>query len=928
MAQDYNKTLNLPQTEFPMRASLPQREPAMVQSWQEQRRYYKMLEKNAGKPKYVLHDGPPYANGDIHLGTALNKVLKDIIVRYKNMSGFQAPYVPGWDTHGLPIELKALQKIGVESGRIEPLELRRHCKEFALSYVDKQREEFKRLGVLGDFDDPYLTLKPEFEARQIQVFGEMAKRGYIYKGLRPVYWCPTCVTALAEAEIEYADDPCNSIYVKFHLVDDQGKLAALGVDPARTFVLIWTTTTWTLPANMATCLGPDFLYDLVKVGEEYLIIAQELVESVMGAGKVEQYERIATLPGREFEHMQYEHPFLERRCPIIVGDHVTLESGTGCVHTAPGHGVEDFEVCKNYPEIEVVMPVDDHGRLTEQAGPFAGLSTDEANPAIAKLLEERGNLFALEKIVHQYPHCWRCKEPILFRTTEQWFCSVEGFKPETIRAIEQVEWIPAWGEERIKNMVVDRKDWCISRQRSWGVPIPIFYCTNCGHYHVDEASIAAVSELFRREGSDAWYRYDAAEILPKGARCAHCGGETFTKETDIMDVWFDSGSSNIAVLEERPELACPADLYLEGADQYRGWFQSSLLTSVVWRGAAPYKAVCTHGWVVDGEGRKMSKSLGNGIDPDDIVKQYGADILRLWVASSDYHADIRISPDILKQLSESYRKIRNTARYILGNLYDFDPNADQVADSSLPEIDRWALAQLHRLLKTCHEAYNRFDYHVVYHEIHNFCTVDMSNFYLDILKDRLYTERADSVNRRAAQTVIYRILRAVTLLISPILAFTGEEIWSYLPADSRYDSGSVTFNEIPRDEGIEADDAFMEKWARIHAMRDDVNKSLEEARAAKLIGKSLEAKVLLYCDDQLLPFVQSIQEMLPTLFIVSAVQVLGEGTGARAADLAGLSITVQRADGEKCERCWAYSETVGSHPEHPTLCSRCASVLG
>ena len=928
MSQDYNSTLNLPQTSFDMRAALPKREPEMLKTWEEKKLYKSMIARNEGKPLYVLHDGPPYANGDIHLGTAMNKVLKDMIVRSKNMMGFQAPYVPGWDTHGLPIELKALKKLGVESIPSK-IELRKHCREFAMHYVDTQRQQFLRLGVLGDFDDPYLTLKPEFEARQIEVFGAMAKKGYMYKGLKPVYWCPDCVTALAEAEIEYNEDPCTSIYVKFKVIDDKGKLTALGADLAKTYVVIWTTTTWTLPGNTAICLGPNYEYSLVKANGEFYVMATELTAPTMKAAGIQNWEVLGTMPGTDLEFITYQHPFLDRQGFLILGDHVTLESGTGCVHTAPGHGLEDYEVCvQHYPQVPIVVPVDDKGKLTAEAGPFANLTTDEANVKILAHLKETGYLFASEKIIHQYPHCWRCKKPVIYRATEQWFCSVEDFKKETVKAIHDVKWIPEWGEDRITGMVRDRSDWCISRQRTWGVPIPIFFCEDCGEPLITDESIKAVSDLFRREGSDAWFTHEAAEILPAGTKCAKCGGTKFRKEKDIMDVWFDSGCSHAAVLLERPELRWPADLYLEGADQYRGWFQSSLLTSVAWRGTAPYKAVCTHGWVVDGEGRKMSKSLGNGILAEEIIQQYGADILRLWVCSSDYHADVRISPDILKQLSETYRKIRNTARYILGNLNGFDPNKDMVADKDLLDLDKWALAKCNDLVAEVRQGYETFDFHVVYHAVSNFCTVDLSNFYLDVIKDRLYAEATESVSRRAAQTTIYRILRDMTLLLAPVLAFTAEEIWQNLPRENGYDGGAVVYNDMPQVQSGLVDDAFIARWDRIHAVRDMVNKALENARAEKFIGKPLEAKVELYAQGELHDFLTAVLPQLPDIFIVSQVELKTEGEGAFTDNsVEGLSVTVKRADGEKCVRCWKYSTSVGTHADHPQLCDRCASVV-
>ena len=921
MSVDYNSTMNLPKTDFPMRGNLPQKEPEMIKRWQDQKLYQKLMEKNEGLPLYVLHDGPPYANGDIHMGTALNKVLKDIIIKYKNMSGYKAPYIPGWDTHGLPIELKAMKKVGVENIN-SALDLRKVCKEFALHYVDVQRNEFIRLGSIGDYEHPYLTLQPKHEAEQIRIFGEMAKKDFIYKGLKPVYWCPECKTALAEAEIEYAEDPCNSIYVKFKVEDDGGKLAALNTELDKTYFVIWTTTTWTLPGNLAICLGPEYEYVAVHANGEYYIMAKELVESAMKAAKITEYTvSEASLKGKELEYIKYRHPFIDRVSPIIVGDHVTLESGTGCVHTAPGHGVEDFEVCVNhYPEIPIIVPVDGDGKLTEEAGEFCGLTTNDANKAILTKLTELNALFAVEKIIHQYPHCWRCKSPIIFRATEQWFCSIDGFKEDACKAIDTVQWIPEWGGDRIKGMVMDRSDWCISRQRTWGVPIPIFYCKDCGKPIINEDSINAIANLYEKEGSDAWYKYEANEILPEGFKC-ECGCTEFTKEMDIMDVWFDSGVSHAAVCNEEHGLRWPADLYLEGADQYRGWFQSSLLTSVAAKGRAPYKSVCTHGWVVDGEGKAMHKSLGNGMSPDEVTEKFGADILRTWVASSDYHADIRISQDILKQLSDAYRKIRNTARFILSNLGDFNPDTDSVSVEKLDGIDKWAMARMDEIIEKCKAAYDKFDFHIVYSTMRDFCTIDLSNFYLDILKDRLYVEKADSESRRAAQTVIYNILRTMTLYLAPVISFTAEEIWGYMPRSEKDDAESVFFNKLPEKSGVSADEEFMEKWEKIDELRDIVNKALEEARGQKLIGKSLEAKVTLNCGRDWYDFAKSVENDLVSAFIVSAVDV-------EKSEFDGVNVKVEVAPGEKCERCWTHSDTVGKCAEHPTLCARCAEIVG
>lgn len=920
MSQDYNSTLNLPKTDFPMRAGLPKSEPVTLKNWEEEKIYENLMEINEGKPLFVLHDGPPYANGNIHLGTALNKILKDFIVRYKNMSGFKAPYVPGWDTHGLPTELKARKKAGVgSSADISELELRKMCQEFVEGYIDDQRNQFKRLGVIGEWDNPYITLTHDFEAEQIRIFAEMACKGYIYKGLKPVYWCPECKTALAEAEIEYAEDPCHSIYVKFNVTDDLGKFSAMGIDPKKVYFVIWTTTTWTLPGNVAICVGPSFDYAVIKCGDEYYVMAEELYKSAMEDAEKTDYEVVATIKGSELEYMKTAHPFMGRESVVIVGDHVTLESGTGCVHTAPGHGVEDYDVCRNYPEIPIIVPVDENGVLTEEAGMFAGLKTADANKPIAEHLEKIGALFALKKIIHQYPHCWRCKNPVLFRATDQWFCSVDDFKDDAVKAIDEVEWIPGWGKDRITSMVRERKDWCISRQRKWGVPIPIFYCEECGEPLVDKEAMLAVADLFGKEGSNAWFTHTAEEILPKGKKCSKCGCTSFTKEKDIMDVWFDSGSSHAAVLKNRPYLKWPADLYLEGADQYRGWFQSSLLTSVATMGTAPYKAVLTHGWVVDGKGRVMHKSLGNGIDPQEVIDQYGADVLRLWVASSDYHADIRISPDILKQLSEAYRKIRNTARYILGNLNGFNPDENMVSLDELMPIDKWALAKLNILIDKVKEAYDKYEFHIVYHAIHNFCVVDMSNFHLDVLKDRLYTEKSDSKARRAAQTSIYIILNAMTRMIAPILAYTSDEIWKYMPHSSSEKAEHVIYNEMPEKVDITIDDDFMAFWDEIHELRDDVKKSLETFIKDKTIKSSLEAKVTLAASGDKLAFLKKAENELATAFIVSEVEIVENSSE--------LEIKIEKAEGEKCERCWVISKTVGENSEHPTLCSRCCENL-
>ncbi|WP_147610381.1 isoleucine--tRNA ligase [Gemmiger formicilis] len=922
MAQNYNDTIHKMQTPFEMRAGLPKKEPKMLEDWEQNHVYEQMIKNNEGKPQYILHDGPPYANGNIHMGTALNKIIKDIIIRYKNMSGFQAPYVPGYDTHGLPIELKALSSLGDKKAGVSKLELRQICKEFATEHIGVMNEQFKRLGVQGDFENPYLTLRPEFEARQVEIFGEMAKKGYIYKGMKAVYWCPEDRTALAEAEIEYAEDECDSIYVRFKLTDDpNGVLAKHNIPLEKAWIVIWTTTTWTLPANVATCLNPNLEYAFVKIGDAYHIMARELVESTMKGCHIDEYEVLPeTVLGSELELMQYQHPFLDRKGLVILGDHVTLEGGTGCVHTAPGHGVEDFEVCVNhYPQVPVVVPVDDAGRLTAEAGEkFAGLKVWDANKVILEHIKESGHLMGVQHITHQYPHCWRCHHPIIFRATEQWFCSIDAFKEDVYKAIDSVHWQPAWGHDRMAGMVRDRSDWCISRQRVWGVPIPVFYCKKCGKYHITDASIKAVSDLFRKEGSDAWYKYDANDILPKTEVC-ECGASDWEKDPDIMDVWFDSGSTWSAVCRERPELRWPVDMYMEGADQFRGWFQSSLLTSVATQGVAPYREVLCHGWVVDAQGKQMHKSAGNGMEPSEIIRDYGADIIRLWVASSDYTVDVRAGKEIFRQLSEAYRKMRNTARFMLGNISDFDPAKDMVDDDQLFEIDRWALEACNKLTATMRDAYEHYDFSRAYHALYNFCVIDMSNFYMDVIKDRLYC--ADDHARRCAQTALYRILVDFTKLLAPILCFTSQEIWSYIPKlDGMKDY--VVFEQMPEAKAA-ADEAFEAKWDRIMAIRDDVKKVLEQARADKVIGSALEAGLTLYCSKEVYDFLNAIpMDELADLFIVSHVDLV-EGEGGVKGLVEGLGVSAAHAAGNKCLRCWKYETTVGEDG----LCPRCAKVL-
>lgn len=926
---DYSKTLNLPETEFPMRAGLPEREPEFLKYWEENKIYEKKQELHAGHKKFVLHDGPPYANGKIHMGTALNKILKDIIMKYKYAQGFDTPYVPGWDTHGMPIEHAAIKNLGLNRHELDTLVLRKECHDYALKWIDEQRTDFKRLGVLGDWDHPYITMTHDYEAVQIHVFGEMAKKGYIYKGKKAVYWCPHCETALAEAEIEYGEEKSPAIFVKMPLVKDNGMLpeAAQG-KPA--YIVIWTTTPWTMPANVAIALHPDFEYAWVECEGEILFMAKEMLEAVGKVCKKDLSNIIGTCKGKDMEYAECRHPFetIDRKSLVVLADYVTLEAGTGCVHTAPGHGADDFETGVRY-NLPIICPVDGSGKLTAEAGAdFAGMFVFDANVPIIKYLAGLNRLFGKENIRHQYAHCWRCKNPIIYRATEQWFASVDGFREEALNAIaNDVQWIPSWGEARIHNMVADRHDWCISRQRVWGVPIPIFYCEDCNEHLVNDDTINAVADLFAKEGSDAWWAHSAEEILPQGTKCPKCGGTHFRKESDIMDVWFDSGSSHAAVCKTRPELAWPADMYLEGSDQHRGWFQSSLLTSVATEGKAPYRAVLTHGYVVDGEGRKMSKSVGNTVAPQEVIAQYGADIIRLWAASSDYKADIRISKEILKQLSEVYRKIRNTIRYILGNTNDFNYETDKVEFKDMLELDRWALMHMQLLKKEVSAAYESYDFHVLYHAIHNFCSVEMSSYYLDILKDRLYAYKADSFERRSAQTAMYEIMLDLVVMIAPVLSFTMEEVWQFMKKPASMPE-SVFMMPWPECKEEYIDEALETKWDNFIEIRSEITKVLEGARRAKTIGHSLDAKVELHATGEALAILKSVESDLATLLIVSQAQLVeGLDGGVEATGREDLKVTVQAAEGEKCERCWIYSDTVGKDAEHPTVCARCAAAL-
>ena len=929
---DYNQTVHLPQTDFPMRAGLPKREPEMLQEMYDHDLYHKMVKRNEGKPTFVLHDGPPYANGNIHIGTALNKILKDMIVKHRNMTGWCAPYVPGWDTHGLPIESAVLKDKKVKRDEMTTAQFRTKCREYAESYIEKMTGQFQRLGVLGEWENPYITLLPEFEAKQIEVFGKMAEKGLIYKGMKPVYWCPFDQTALAEAEIEYADDPCTTIFVKFPVADDKGKLGQYA-DLSRTYFVIWTTTPWTIPGNYAICLNAEFDYVLLQVpGGDVYVLAKDLAESVCKAAGIDYAACtvLATLKGSAFELMRAKHPLFDRESVILNGEHVTLDAGSGCVHTAPGFGAEDFQICQQYDKaglthIGVPVPVNAKGVMTDER--YNGQFYAKGNDMVVADLEAEGFLVAKENITHSYPHCWRCKHPIIYRATEQWFCSVDAIKDAAVKACDSIQWKPEWGKERMTSMITERNDWCISRQRVWGVPIPIFYCEDCGADIVTPETIAHVAGLFREHGSNVWFDREAAELLPQGFVCPKCGKAHFTKETDIMDVWFDSGSTWAAVAAERPYLKYPADLYLEGGDQYRGWFQSSMLTSIAVNGVAPYKQIATHGWTVDGEGKAMHKSLGNAVSPDEVIKDYGADMLRLWVASADYTQDMRISKDIMKQLSQAYLKIRNTARYMLGNLCDFEPDRDLVPAEHLMELDRYALHTFNELAKTARAAYDRYEFHAVYRAVYNFCVVDMSNFYLDIIKDRLYC--GAEAERRSAQTALYHILDGMTRLIAPILAFTSDEIWHAMKHAQGVNAESVLFNDMPGDNAAFAlDAAARERWAKLVSLRDAVNKALENARNAGVFKKAQDTDVTLSVSESDAAFLAGVD--LASLCIVSKVTVTtGAVEGEKSEDcLIPCTIAVALDESPKCPRCWNHSEHIGADGHHNQLCDRCAAVVG
>ena len=929
MSQDFNSTLNLPKTDFPMRAGLPKREPEMLKNWEEMDIYNEMLKKNEGHPRFSLHDGPPFSNGNIHMGHALNKSIKDFIVRSYAMRGYYTPYIPGWDNHGMPIESAIIKEQKLNHKAMSVADFRSACEAYARKYVGIQREGFKRLGVIGDWEHPYCTMNKGFEADEIRIFGKMYRNGHIYKGLKPVYWCAKDETALAEAEIEYQDDPCTTVYVKFPMFDHQGKLSHL--DTSKLYFVIWTTTIWTLPGNLAIALHPDEQYSIVKApnGEMY-IMADALTAKVMKIGGFDSYEFVESHPGSFYENMLAKHPFLDKTSRLVLADYVTMDSGTGCVHTAPGFGADDYQTCMRYG-MEMVVPVDDQGRHTDYAGKYAGLKTDESNPIILADMKEAGSLFASEELVHSYPHCWRCKSPIIFRATPQWFCSVDSFKEDAVKACEDVRWLPAWGKDRMAAMIRERADWCISRQRRWGLPIPVFYCDDCHKSVCTEESIEAVASLFEEKGSNAWFDMEAGDILPAGFKCPHCGGTHFTKETDTLDGWFDSGSTHYAAMK-RDQGFWPADMYMEGGDQYRGWFQSSLLVAVGALGmGAPYRECLTHGWTVDGEGKAMHKSLGNGVDPAEMIKEFGADIVRLWAGSADYHVDVRCSKEIFKQLSQNYLKFRNTARYCLGNLDGFDADA-LVKPADMEELDRWAITKLNALIEKVDEAYNNYEFHVVSHAINDFCVVELSSFYLDIIKDRLYCEDKNGLKRRSAQTALYLILDSMAKMFAPILAFTCDEIWLSMPHREGDDKRNIVLNVMNKpfaEYALDADE--MAKWDKLIALRGDVNGVLESARANKRIGKPLEAAVTLRAgSEEAKALVGSVSDMnLSELFIVSRCLISDDepADGAvvgQGANVPGLTVSVIEAPGVKCPRCWMHSEQ--ADPE-TGLCPRCAAVV-
>lgn len=927
---NYKETLNLPKTSFPMRGNLAKKEPEIQQYWREIGLYELLLEKYEDRPLFILHDGPPYANGDIHVGTAFNKILKDLIIKYKTMRGYKCPYVPGWDCHGQPIEHEVTKRL--DDKDISKSEIRRRCKDYAMHFVERQSEQFQRLGVLGDFKKPYLTLSSDYEVTNIEVFAELFKKGLIYRGRKPIHWCPTCVTALAEAEIEYEDKQSDSIYVKFPITDASGKQELVGQSAS---FLIWTTTPWTLPANVAIALHPSLEYSIVEVGEEALIIASDRLKQVMSEIGINKYARRGETKGVDLEGMRCAHPWFDRETVVVLANYVTLEQGTGCVHIAPGHGQEDYITGLEY-DLPSPMPVDDYGFFTEEAGPFTGMSLEEANPEIVADLKEKGLLLASGKVIHTYPHCWRCKNPVIFRATPQWFIALDQrtdggktLREMAIDSIREVNWIPAWTVNRIESMVGSRPDWCISRQRAWGVPIPILYCLDCGETVANDTSFKAIEALISREGADAWFEREPESFLPENLTCPSCGARNFRKEEDILDVWFESGVSHFAVLRRRKELRWPADLYVEGSDQHRGWFQSSLLLSVGYEGKPPYRSVLTHGFTVDGEGRKMSKSLGNAIDPREVYNRSGADILRLWTACTDFSTDMPISEEILERTTEIYRRVRNTIRFLLGNTHDFNPMTDAVEYGELTEIDRWMLSKLQSLIGRVTQLMEDCLFHQAVQALHLYCTVELSAVYLDILKDRLYTSGEKSVARRSAQMVLFETLKALLIMIAPVLVHTAEEAWLSIHEDLR-PSKSVHLMEWPEPNSEFKDKDLEEKWEKLMEVRERVYQSLEKARSSGLIGSGLEALVRIAARGKTYDFLKESIDQLPSVLIVSQVELerLEGETPTDAGDISeDVEIFIERARGNKCPRCWNYSETVGRNEIIPEVCLRCATTL-
>ena len=928
---DYKKSLNLPQTDFPMKANLAQREPEMLKIWEEMGIYKKIRKTAKGKKPFILHDGPPYANGNIHLGTALNKILKDIVIKAKNMTGFDGVYVPGWDCHGLPIEHQVDKELGNKKLTMSQADKRRACRVYAEKYVGIQREQFKRLGVFGEWDNPYLTMAYPYEAVTIAEFGKLYLNGSVYKGKKPVYWCASCKTALAEAEVEYADHQTPSIYVKFVVTSDIGKILP-ALKAQKVSVVIWTTTPWTIPANLAIALKEDFIYVAVKVNNEVLILAKDLLDYCLDAFgyKNKNYEILAEFQGSVLEGQKCVHPLVKRDSVLILAPFVTLEAGTGCVHIAPGHGQEDYEIGLKYG-LENYAPVDDNGKFTDDVEHFAGQFVFAANDNVIKKLKNVGALLGHFPMQHSYPHCWRCKNPIIFRSTEQWFISLEknDLRKKALACINQVQWIPSWGHDRIYGMVENRPDWCISRQRLWGVPITVFYCSKCKAEVLTRKMLDCLVKLVEAGGADIWFEKEAEELMPHGTTCPNCKSSEFTKETNILDVWFDSGVSHAAVLEKRKDLHSPADMYLEGSDQHRGWFHSSLLECVGTRGRAPYLSVLTHGFVVDGEGKKMSKSLGNTVEAEEVIDKYGAEILRLWVAAEDYTDDIRISDEILKRLVEAYRRIRNTGRFILGNLYDFDVQSAMVDYKQMEEMDKWALHRLQEIIKRVKEAYERHQFHVVFYTLYNYCTVDLSALYLDVLKDRLYTTKAKSVARRSGQSAMFIILKAMVQLLAPILTFTAEEIWAVLPSWKGKET-SIHMTQFPEvnDQYINAE--LGERWKVMIEAKAEIAKAVEQARKEKIIGHSLDARVSLAPPEKMRGLFKEHLEDLRALLIVSQLQLADEkeiSNPYKSEEIKGLTIGVQKARGDKCERCWIYSESVGADKQYPAVCDRCLTNL-